>query len=129
VRLDRTNRQITIECWPRWIDPSQPDAAQYPGWPVICHQLDNYSREPAGFLPRIVVDGLDNPVVQVIAERTGEILYTIRIAGRDIQPRVFSLDETYTLIVGDPDLGVEQRFTGLEATGSRTGSPARMISF
>ncbi|MDP6963536.1 MAG: alkaline phosphatase D family protein, partial [Planctomycetota bacterium] len=26
---------ITIECWPRWVDPSSSDAFQFEGWPVV----------------------------------------------------------------------------------------------
>ncbi len=129
VHLNRKTREITIECWPRWVDPSAPDAEQYPGWPVTLHQLDNYSREPAGYLPRITVEGLDDPVIQVIAENTGEIIYTIRIAGQGIQPRVFSLEGTYTLVVGDPDLEIEERFTGLQAVADRADVSGLLISF
>ncbi len=129
VRFNRTTRQIAIECWPRWVDPSVPDAEQYPGWPVTLHQLDNYSREPAGYLPKIAVEGLENPVIQVIAENTGEIVYTIRIVGQSIQPRVFSLEGTYTLVVSDPDLEKEQRFTGLQAVANRADASGRLISF
>ena len=31
-----------------------------------------------------------NPVVQVIKDQTGEILYTVRVKGKTYQPRVFS---------------------------------------
>ena len=32
VRLERATRRITVECWPRWVDPSQSDE-QYPVGP------------------------------------------------------------------------------------------------
>lgn len=41
VRLSRADRTITYECWPRWVDPTAPDAACYEGWPVTMHQPDN----------------------------------------------------------------------------------------
>jgi hypothetical protein len=31
VRFDKTTRKITIECWPRGVDVTEPDAQQYPG--------------------------------------------------------------------------------------------------
>ena len=34
VRLNKTNRKITMECWPRSADPSDPEAKQYLGWPM-----------------------------------------------------------------------------------------------
>jgi hypothetical protein len=129
VRMNRETRDIIIECWPRWVDPSAPGAEQYRGWPVACHQLDNYSREPAGFLPRIAVEGMEDPVIQVIREDTDEIVYTIRIAGQTFQPRVFSLETTYTLLAGDPDSDRMERNTGLRATGERADAGGLIISF
>jgi hypothetical protein len=41
VRLHRATRRITFECWPRWADPTRPDARQYPGWPRTIEQTDN----------------------------------------------------------------------------------------
>ena len=35
VRFDRNASTITFECWPRWVDPEAPEAAQYPGWPFV----------------------------------------------------------------------------------------------
>jgi alkaline phosphatase D len=34
ITFDRASRKITLANWPRWVDPSQPDAKPYPGWPV-----------------------------------------------------------------------------------------------
>jgi hypothetical protein len=34
INVDKTKKSYTLECW-RWdVDPSQPGAKQYPGWPV-----------------------------------------------------------------------------------------------
>jgi hypothetical protein len=46
---------------------------------------------------------MENPVVQVIYESTGEIVYTVRIQGNRFRPKVFK-DGTYTVKIGDqPD--------------------------
>ena len=42
---------------------------------------DNDGRKVAGYLPELVFEGGANPVVQVIEEATGEILYTVRARG------------------------------------------------
>ena len=34
VRFRKASRTIVLECWPRWVDPLERDARQYPGWPV-----------------------------------------------------------------------------------------------
>ena len=34
LRFHRATREITVECWPRWVDPRSRDARQYEGWPI-----------------------------------------------------------------------------------------------
>lgn len=104
VRLNRENREITIECWPRGEDPSSPNAKQYPGWPVQVNQLDNYGRRAYAYLPRIEVSGMRDPVIQVIDEAEGDIVYTLRIKGASFRPKVFK-EGSYTVKVEDPDTG------------------------
>jgi alkaline phosphatase D len=114
VHFDKATRKITIECWPRYADPSDPDARQYDTWPVIVDQLDNYGRRPAAYLPVIEVQGAENPVVQVINETSGDVVYTLRIRGNSFRPAVFDPDAAYTVIVGDPDVGWEETLPGLK---------------
>lgn len=102
VRFNKPDRTITMECWPRNVDVTDPQARQYPGWPKTIHQLDNYGRKAAAYLPTLKIDGMDNAVVQVIDEAQGEIVYTLRIQGREFRPKVFH-DGTYTIRVGDQD--------------------------
>ncbi len=114
VRLDRHSRQITIECWPRWVDPSRPGAKQYPGWPIRIHQLDNYSRPARGWLPQVAWSAAGQPVLQVVNEKTGQVEYTLRLPGKRFQPKVFDLNATYRVRVGDPDREFWVEFPGLK---------------
>ena len=114
VRFNRESRDITVECWPRGVDPSQKEASQYPGWPIVINQLDNNAHENALWLPKLNIIGADNPVVQVIDERTKEIVYTIRANGNQFHPRVFN-EGTYTIKVGLPDLDRWQTFDGIKS--------------
>ena len=114
VRLNKQERTITIECWPRWEDPAKPDAKQYTGWPITIAQADNYGREAAAYLPTLDVTGLPNPVVQVIDEANGEVAYTLRINGTSFRPKVFR-EGAYTLKVGEPDAGKMKTLTGVRA--------------
>ena len=100
VRFNRITRDIIVECWPRWVDPSKPDAKQYPGWPIKINQLDNYGRKAIGYLPTIRVSGMKNPVVQIIDETDGLIVYTIRIISNEFQPKIFK-QHPYTVKVGE----------------------------
>ncbi len=99
VRFDKKARKITFECWPRFSDAKEGDKAQFPGWPITVAMEDNDGRKPAGYLPMLVFKGVMNPVVEVIAEATGEILYTIRVQGDRFQPRVYAPGK-YTVKVG-----------------------------
>ena len=100
VRFHKPKRTITVECWPRNVDLSDPDARQYPGWPVTIEQLDNYGRKAVAYLPTLKISGMDDPVVQVIDQRDGQIVYTLRIRGREFRPKVFAKGR-YTIKVGD----------------------------
>lgn len=107
VRFNKKDRTITLECWPRNCDINDQATRQYAGWPITISQLDNYGRKPAGYLPTLVVAGMQNPVVQVIDQSDGQIVYTLRIRGQRFRPMVFRHGK-YTVRVGEPDRRVRQ---------------------
>ncbi len=100
VRFNTVDRTITMECWPRGIDVTAPDAEQYEGWPMTIDQTDNYGRAAMGYLPEIRVKNMSHPVVQVIYEPDNEVVYTLRIKGTQFTPKVFK-DGKYTIRVGE----------------------------
>ena len=100
IRFNKRTRKITMECWPRGVDVTAEGAKQYPGWPIVIDQEDNYGRKAVAYLPTIRVTGQSNPVVQVIDESSGEIVYTLRINGRKFRPKVFKPGK-YTVKVGE----------------------------
>ena len=104
VRFRKRTRKITMECWPLFADPRDPKTGgQYEGGPKTIGQLDNYGRKAAAWLPTLEVKGMANPVVQVIDEASGEIVYTLRIAGTAFRPKVFK-QGAYSVKVGEqPD--------------------------
>jgi hypothetical protein len=99
VRFDKANRRITFECWPRFSGAGGDDRAQFPGWPITVQMADNDGRKPAGWLPELLFEGAASPVVQVIEEKSGQILYTIRVRGERFQPRVYAPGK-YTVKMG-----------------------------
>ncbi len=113
ARFNKTKRSITFECWPRFSDAKQGDKAQFPGWPITVAMDANDGRKVAGWLPELVFEGAENPVVQVIEEATGDILYTVRAQGARFHPRVYSAGK-HTVKIGrdKPDA---QTLAGLEA--------------
>jgi len=102
IRFRKSTRQITIECWPRHVDVTDPQARPFPGWPVTLKQEDNYARAPMAYLPTLHIKGTQDPVVQVIDEYLDEIVYTLRIKGATWRPKVFK-EGTYTIKVSQGD--------------------------
>jgi hypothetical protein len=127
VRLDKPSRMITMECWPRFADPADPEVKLYDGWPLTISQLANFGPEPVGYLGRLQVSGIESPVVQVIDESTQEVVYTLRIQGSEFSPMVFA-EGTYTLRVGELDTPTEQVRRQLKPM-ARDQAPAIEIRF
>ena len=112
ARFDKKTRQISFECWPRFSDPNAAGKAQFPGWPVTVSMENNDGREVLGWLPELVFENGANPVVQVIEDATGDILYTIRAQGGRFHPRVYS-NGKHTVKLG-PDKPDAQTLDALE---------------
>ena len=112
VRFNTKDRTITMECWPRGVDVTASDAIQYEGWPMMIEQTDNYGRVAMGYLPEIQATNMNNPVIQVIYEPNGEVVYTLRIKGNRFKPKVFK-DGKYTIKVGEQPNNIKI-FRGLE---------------
>ncbi|MCK4920112.1 MAG: hypothetical protein KAS71_03645, partial [Bacteroidales bacterium] len=102
IRFNKKERTIVMEAWPRGVDVTKEDAKQFPGWPVKIIQEENYSRKAKAWLPEIKVEGMEDPVFQVIEESSDEVVYTIRILGSSFRPKVFQ-DGLYTIKIGDQD--------------------------
>ena len=111
ARLDKKNRTVTFECWPRFAKVEDGDSAQYPGWPIKVDATKNDGRDVKGSL-NFLIEGIDQPVVQVINESTKEILYTVRFPNKRFFAPVYDAKATYTVKIGrdQPDA---QEFTGV----------------
>lgn len=90
ARFNKGKRTVTFECWPRFCDVRHGDEAQFPGWPITVSQDDNDGRKVVGYLPDLIFSDGTNPVVQVIEDKSGDVLYTVRAKGGRFQPRVYS---------------------------------------
>jgi hypothetical protein len=113
VKLNKPQRTITVECWPRYADPADPSTGgQYLGWPRTIQQTDNYARQPSGWLPALEIAGPANPVVRVFDESTGALVYALRIVGNHFQPHTFTCGP-HTVEVGEPGTASVTRRTGL----------------
>jgi hypothetical protein len=113
VTLDRDTRKITLANWPRWVDPSQPGAMPYDGWPITIDQLDNGFPHQGLSLPAVEAE-VEDPIVQVIDASTGEPVYTVRIKGKAFTPKV-RRPGLYTVTVSDPAQNYERVFADQRA--------------
>jgi hypothetical protein len=114
VRFRKSARTITIECWPRHVDVTDPSAKTFPGWPITVKQEDNYHRAALAWLPTLEIVGAADPVVQVMDDGLGEVVYTLRIRGTRWRPKVFR-EGTYTIRVGEGN--ATQVFQGVHSIG------------
>ncbi len=118
VRLNKKERTITLECWPRQVDYKTGVAEQYDGWPITISQGDNYGREAIAFLPSINIEGLINPVIQIINEATDEIEYALRLNTTSFKAKVFDKSVLYTVRIGEPDTNTWKEKKGVTPNSS-----------
>lgn len=127
VRFEKRAGRITFECWPRYADLSKGDAAQYPGWPITIRMEDNDGRTPAGWLLPLEVAGVERPVIQVVRERDGELLYTRRVREPGFRAPVYG-EGPFTLRVGRdrPDQWVAKGLSASPANARPTPLSVRL---
>jgi hypothetical protein len=112
VRFDKARRKVIVDCWPYLADFTKRDT-QMPGWPLEIDVLDNYARKPAGHLPTLKITGAKQPLIEVIDQTSGELVYALRVAQPEFRPHVFAAGK-YVVKVSDPDTGKSAELRGLE---------------
>ena len=120
VRFRKRTGQIIFECWPRFSR-----GEQFPGWPITVRNDDNDGRRPVAWLPELIIEGFNRPVVQVIAEPGGEILYSVRIRGNRFRPPVYS-HGSFTVKVGR-DRPDGATLAGLKAVANANAGTKRIV--
>ncbi len=115
VTFNKQERTMTLECWPRYVDPDKEPKGQYLGWPVTIKQQDNYGRKAVAFLDELKIEGVKNPVIELINEANNETEYILRLKGNRFRPHVFS-EGTYKIKVSEPEAGKEKTLTGLSTS-------------
>jgi hypothetical protein len=124
VRFRKSTREIILESWPRHVDVTQPGSKPFPGWPIRIHQEDNYGRAALAHLPKLQIEGVQDPVIQVIDDALGEIVYSIRIKGSAWQPRVFK-EGRYTIKVRHG--AAVRTFSGVSAVRETADQTLRVV--
>ncbi|PZX48303.1 alkaline phosphatase D family protein [Algoriphagus chordae] len=121
VTFDKKARTMKIECWPRNVDPIANPEGQYEGWPITVSQKDNYARKAVGYLKTLNLEGVENPLVSVYNESTGELEYAMPVNTASFQPKVFSADK-YRVEVRDQDKGLMKTYAGLTMQSDHSDS-------
>lgn len=116
ITFNKNDRTIQTECYRRFDNPLE-KGAQYPGWPQVVSQEENYARKAKGYLPQITIQGINNPVVQIFNETTNELVYAIRLNKDVFKAKVFDISAKYTIKVGEPDTNTWQKKTGIKPRG------------
>jgi hypothetical protein len=102
-RFDQRALSVAVECYRFDVDLRQPrEGDQFPGWPVVLDLHSNRWRAPVGHLGDCELEGVARPVVQVIDEARGELVYALRSRTPSFRPWVYAAG-TYTVRIGDPD--------------------------
>jgi len=115
ITFFKNSRDIELVNWPYWADPDKDKP--FPGWPIRINQQDNYGRKAQAWLPEVEITGLADPVIQVIDQQNGELVYALRLKGRSFQPKVFA-PGLYTIRVGEPDTGIWQEISDIQAAAA-----------
>ncbi len=111
VKFNKTEREITFECWGRNVDITDPNSRQYEGWPITIAQTDNYLIREGYELPRLHISEADQ-VITVVNSQNGEVVTSLRIKGQSYQPIVPD-PGNYDILIGES--GQEQQLKNLLA--------------
>jgi len=105
IRFDKNERTITANAFRFHSGDEIPSSdQQFPGWPHVISQLDNYGREATGYLPEIKIPGVHSPVIEVINEATNVLEHIVRVNGDRYRPIIFN-DGLYTVKILHPESG------------------------
>jgi hypothetical protein len=100
ITFDKARRTMLLQCWPRFVDPIRAPDGQYEGWPRTIRQADSFGANPERWLPTLEITGLRDPVVQVVEDATGDVVYTFRMEGGSFRPPV-RRSGSHTVQIGD----------------------------
>ena len=112
VTFDKKGKQMTMECWPRYVDPKSNPNGQYEGWPITVSQKENYARNAKGSLPPLDLSNCNKPIVEVFEAQSGELVYSLRVNDKVFRPEVFR-EGNYFVKVTDDKRGKSMVFNEL----------------
>ncbi len=106
IDFNKRTRETTMSVWQRQVNPAEPAASPYKGWPIKIHQFESYRQGSKYELPVISVEGLENPMIEVIKAKSQELVYTTRMNGSVFLPFVFEPGKYIVRVGNDKDFQV-----------------------
>jgi len=116
ITFDQDQRTYKTDAWHFLTDASQDSPeSHFAGWPHTVSQEENFGavNQSEISLPRIDVSGIEDPVLEVMDEKSGELIYILRIKGNSYTPRVTG-PGTYKVRVGEPESDSWQEKSGIK---------------
>ncbi|UNY97819.1 alkaline phosphatase D family protein [Zhouia spongiae] len=114
IVFDKTKREIKIECWPRYVNPSINPDGQYDGWPIVIKQDQNYGKKAKGWMPGLQFVNVSNPVIELYDEKD-ILVYSLRVNSKSFTPKTFSL-KNHRLIIRNPETGFFKEIKDISAS-------------
>ncbi len=114
VRMHKAQRSYSFEAWPAWVNPETANledggAGMYSDWPITVSQIDNDGRQAIGFLLARTT-AVNDAVVSVTNQTTGELVYARRIIGNTVELPVYDAQALYTVELSDSASGYYEVF-------------------
>jgi len=99
-------------CWPRYANVLVDKP--YKGWPITISQFDNYPKKAVAWLPELIIEGIENPVVEVREAESNKLVYCVRIVGKKFKPKTFA-PGMYSIKINNTQNDVSKYLNNIEA--------------
>ena len=123
VTFNKQERTINIDAFRFKANVVHPNPVrdEFPGWPLKISQFDNLGMGANNVLPTISVS-MPNQVIEIVNEKTGELVNAYRMKGDSVQPKLFEKG-TFTIKIGEGDNVKE-----IKGLTTKTGENSEKIS-
>ena len=103
IKMNRTSRDVELTAWPRWEDPSDPNARPYKDWPISFNQEAGDGRTPVSMLAVLEYPEGQAPAIEVVNATTGAHVYSYRPNGVSYSVPIYDDSKNYVLKVTSSD--------------------------
>jgi|GEM_PF-5172566 len=104
IQMDKKTKRIRFECQPLSIHSAPSHKNPFDDWPFEINQQDHFASRSSHFLPGIIIEGIEDPLVQITKKENDELVSIFRVRTSS-SPHVFRVEESgsYKIIISSPD--------------------------